>query len=973
MKKKIVYKYVTAAGIVVLCTAFFSSCVDKDYDLDSIDDISKEVTLAPEGIVAPILARSRQTIDLLLGDNAGDYLTVGDDGVYHLSYGDSVTAKIEDLVIDPITDLVPELESRRLHLSAEDIELPAYVRMNEVRSSFDVDIPDFDMAKSIDMEDVKVASKVGLPDGYGAGMSVNAGLVPGLTLSVKDNSVINVKAELADEVSYVQRVEFGATEAGSLVSFYLEVGNLSPVYAGGTIKSLTVNFPAGYELGLAEDYGGKATLSKGASSSTFNVFQLKDYSLSASQPVKVDLYMKYVELQPSSVQNGVLSVKDEISYDFNFEMKTKSGTVAAGQGPQLGMEIKPVFRDAVVATKDFHFSVEDSEREFSYDISGISSDIKRIDYVALSGKNTFNVKASPLDLPFEGADFKVNVALPQVLMFEQSPYILSGNVLSVPMSELERGVDLSLVGINLRGSAHGDVDDGVMSLSEKLKINVSHTVPSGIYRLSDIAGALGRRTCDVRVGAMELNIDRAGCVFVLGSISSDIDVTERFDYSMKIPGEIKSIDRLYIESVAGDKVLAQVKISVSDSPVDEVYVENLTVSLPDMLLISGPDVEGSSVRIDKRRIAARSGMVEIAEFEIAGLKNLPVKDGYISIDDEISVVGTVRTVDGEVIDGLSGDVMLTPVISVPDIKVVKFEGRVDLDLKDYVKSPSVDLSDLTDKLSDVSIGVVDPSLRLSITNPLGIALRGDVVLHPKDRDGKPMNDVSVRNVLIAGADDSGAALTRIFITPLQDAAMAGYDTYRAPELLDLLRNLPSAIDVDLQMSLDDSRTHCIYLDRDYVFDVDYSVDVPLRLDSTTRIAYSEDLKLDGLFDDILDKGIKVESVKLCLEVHSTVPLALELSAELTDDNGDAVDGVDFSLKGSLDGYDAGKDGREKVSVISAELKMRDGNLDHLVWAKRLHLSVCGTSASVSGLRPEQYIEIGGYAEARRISVDIDKL
>jgi len=974
MKKNFTFHCIMSACVFMLCAAFFSSCVDKDYDLNSMDEISTQVTIATEGIVAPIVARSRQTVDSLLGDEADEYLTVGDDGVYKLTYGDRITGAIEDLAIDPITDMIPELESQIVHLSADDIELPEHVKMKEVRSSFEVDIPNFDMKESIDIREVKATSAVKIPEGLGAGVSIDAGSIPELTLTVKDNSVMSASAELIDEISYVRRVEFGATEAGAVVSFLLDAGSFSPVYSGGTIRSFTVNFPAGYELGLADSYGGRAELGKGPGSETFNIFRLNDYALSASQPVKVDLYLKYVELQPSSVANGVLSIDDEIGYDLDFVMKTKSGTIASGDGPRLGVEIEPVFRDAVVVTKDFQLSVKDWSHDFRYDVSGISKDIKRVDYVALSGKNILTVKASNLDLPFQGADFNVDVALPQVLVFESSPYISSGNILSAPASALMRGVDLSLTAINLQGSEKGEVDEnGVLALNEKLEVDISHTIPSGAYRLSDISTALGSRTCEIGVGAAELSVDRMSCVFVLRSISSDIDMVEKFDYSMRLPDEIKSIDRLYVESVSGDRVCAKVKMSVSDSPVDEVYVENLTVSLPDMLMISGPDVVDNTIRITQRRIAARAdGMVDLAEFEITGLKNLPVEDGCMNIDDEISVVGTVRTIEGEVIDGLNGDVVVTPVISVPDIKVVKFEGKVDFDLKDYVETPSVDLSDLTEKLSDVSLGLVDPSLKLSIANPVGIALRGNVILHPVDRDGKPMKDLVVRDIFIAAADEGGNAVTRIFITPLQGVSMPGYDTYCTPELLDLLRNLPSRIDVDLQLALDDEQTHSLYFDRDYVFDVDYSVEVPLRLDSTTSIVYSDDLDLDGVFDDILDKGIRVQSVKIVLEVRSTVPLALDLSARLTDEYGGDVDGIDFSLNGSIAGYDAEKDGAEKFSRISAELKLRNGNLDYIVGAKKLHLGVSGTSMSASGLRPEQYIEIGGYAEVRKISVDADK-
>ncbi|UKI38952.1 MAG: hypothetical protein L6V35_06665 [Alistipes putredinis] len=89
---------------------------------------------------------------------------------------------------------------------------------------------------------------------------------------------MSVSAELEDEVAYVKRVEFGATDAGELVTVYLDAGSLTPVCEGGTVESLTITFPAGYELGLADTYKGKAALSKSAGSQTDNVFTMSGYT-----------------------------------------------------------------------------------------------------------------------------------------------------------------------------------------------------------------------------------------------------------------------------------------------------------------------------------------------------------------------------------------------------------------------------------------------------------------------------------------------------------------------------------------------------------------------------------------------------------------------------------------------------------------------------------------------------------------------
>ena len=974
MIKKSAFQCVSHIFVFIVACCSLFSCVDKDYEIESFDDISKEITVATDGIVAPVLASSRQTISGLLGKDADEYLKVGQDGVYVLNYGDNITARIEDLVIDPITDFVPEIESHVVHLSEDDIELPATVKMKPVSSSFELDIPDFNIKNTVEIPDVEYVSSVRVPEGVGSGVTVNPSVIPQLSLSVHDRSSVSVSAELEDEIAYVKRVEFGKTEAGDLVTMFLDAGNFEPIYGGGTVESLTVAYPAGYELGLSDDYGGKAVLSKGTGSQTYNVFTLKDYAFSETEMLQVQFCMLYVELPSSSTVGGVLTVEDGIDYDLNFTMKTKAGTVGAGKGPGLGIKMSPVFRDALVMSNDIRFDVTDLVKDFDYDIPGVSTDISNVDYVALSGTNTVTLKASPLNLPFEGADFNVNVALPKVLIFEPSPYIVDGNTLSAPYSVLSGGVTLNFAAIDLGGSDKGAVDEnGVIKVHEQLKLNVSHTFPAAVYRLSEIADAMGKQTCELSVSAVELKINRVGCVFTLKSISSDINITENFDYSLELPDEIKSIDRLYIETLSGDKVSAEVKFSVSDSPVENVFVENLVVTLPDMIMLSGDDVVDNRIEISGRQIPAQSGgEVLLTEFEITGLKNLPVQDGHIVIDDAITFTGKVRTIDGEIIEGLNSDVTITPVVSVPDIKVVKFEGRVDVNLNDYMDTPTVDLTSLTDELEDISLGLVDPSITVAISNPVGVALNGNIVLHPFDKAGKPMEDLVIRDIHVAGADDKGDAVTKLFITPIQGAAMSGHDVYCVPELLELLRNLPSKIDIDLQVALDEKQTHSLFLDRDYDFEVEYDINVPLRLDSSTRISYSDAISLGDVFEDITDKDIKVGTLELMLEVRSTVPLALDLQAELRDEKGASVDGVEFKIDGRIEGYDPEKDGTEKVSKLSAYLKLRDGNVDWLGKADNLRLDVKGFSSSPDGLRPEQYIDIKAYVRARKITIDLDK-
>ncbi|UKI38954.1 MAG: hypothetical protein L6V35_06675 [Alistipes putredinis] len=133
---------------------------------------------------------------------------------------------------------------------------------------------------------------------------------------------------------------------------------------------------------------------------------------------------------------------------------------------------------------------------------------------------------------------------------------------------------------------------------------------------------MGKQTCDITVSTSELTIDRASCVFWLKKHFVRFGCfRKKFEYSLDLPSEIKRIDRLYIETVSGGRVSAEVKFSIKDSPVENIYVENLVITLPDVIMLSGEDVVDNRIEISGRQLPAReTGEVLLSKFDITGLK-----------------------------------------------------------------------------------------------------------------------------------------------------------------------------------------------------------------------------------------------------------------------------------------------------------------------------------------------------------------
>lgn len=936
------------------------SCVDSDYNLD---ETNLDVTLGGNGLVVPLSSTERVTMDSLLGSSL-DELVVDENGIYAFRYGDTLDYTIEEITIEDIKNLSPSLDPVEVSLSEDEVGLPERIEAQGLSTSFGFDIPDYDFSDRISLPEIDEYQTVPIPSDFPQ-YSVPSGIELPLQM---DNSVpLNVTIQYPEEVRSASVIEFGPDAEGAPIDLLFDLGKLASVNAGGRLVSARIIFPIGFELGLIDDLNGAASLSQGEGSPTRNVFTVSNYEAGATESIRVKCYLKSVDMTCyPEPQDGKVGISSSISYELSYLMTTKSGTLSSDEMPYVDMTVAPTFQDAVIETNPIDVEIDEINYDLNYDFDGIPTDISEVQTIAfLPEANHLTIRISDLGLPFDLSAFDVEMQLPADFHFESNPYLGPGNLLTAPLSVLTEGLQLGLDKIDFPEGSGVVSDEGVLSLREKLMVNFAHTLPSAVYRFSEIKGAIGHHQSEVQIDPLSLGVDASRSVFTVEGVSSMFETSDNIFQQIEIPEEVKRIDTLLIEALDGAQVWASLKVRIENSPVDSIYIDNFRLQLPRFLIIDDPDVnEDNELYFERKRVYAQSpDPVEIKEVRIAGISSGDIIDGILTLDEVFRLSGTVRVPDGTQIDGLDGNVKIYPVFSISDIRITGLEGLIDKDLDPYIDIPSIDLSNVIEEFNtdqDLLVNLSSPTIRLSFENPTGIGLKGSLLLQPYNMAGEMLDPVEIAGLELKAAKDGVSGETHLYITDQPNRAPADYKECYVPELSNLMRTIPSKIDVKLHVDMNPELEHFIEFGRTYDFNLKYDMHMPCVFGEDMDIRYSDTVKnLSGTFADLADMSLRVETLALLADVETTLPFNMEFSARFVDREGNEVENVVATTENQIAGYDPAVDAADsKTSEVRIAIDILDGDLRYLEQVEGVVFEIRATGAcDQNAIRPDQYLRV----------------
>ncbi len=966
MKK---FAFILSLSLFALC-----GCVDRDFDLA---DTAGDVTIGGEELILPLATLETVSVsnilpesDVVKTDEAGNYL------IKYTSYGDNPD-KYEQFSVGAIT--IPTIENLSpviQPISFAAPELPTELHLSPISIDFPVNYPSIGSAVDVAKIDIQQELSLGLPiAGSGALTDEMLALNPALAklnFTHKDETHFEAEITVVKEIKYVDFVLFGCDKHpyGAPVEIVFDLNGLTDINGGGTLD-LKLNFPDGYYL---RDENGVDY-----PSATHNIISKSITVAERQRTVKVLAYLHKIDYGGRELTNGVLPIKDDITYDAALNLSLVAGTYNMSAPPKFSLLSEPEYKDVEVVVQDF--DIAPVSTPICYSFNGLNSSIS-IEKVAFTD--------APIVLKMRGlewldVDLGLVLQLPSCMHFDvvrnATMHPSGDNTISTTVRQLEQGVGLQLKYIEATDTAICKQENGQLVLDSEAIVSLD---------LSNINGhaiMLSRfipKSPDVHivVGVEEslLAIDKANSV--VKSISNEAfdfnleDQLPKLTHTVELPAELVSIEEVAICNAADTSKPVSFAFSVAANgasfPVSELAVD-IAVNLGKLLRPTKATLDaglvqqtenGDYILVVKEDWNTATTIKKVVEFE--ALHNLPqVVDGKMTISQSFPVTGSVAIKSGESIDLTQVQNAAVKIdLAIDDIKFTNFKGCVDFGIS--AEAMSVDLGELSELKIDVGAVTVNPVLKVNVAeNTSGIPLYATAKLKLVDAEGKVYSEIESPKAPIAKSGASKFVLS----TPKNEAIYKSDDvTFVAmPELANILEGgIPAKILADIYVVSDKSEVNTVELaniEKGVTMEYQYEVLLPLTFDGALNISYESKVEgLNATFKEIGSAmhGLTVNDVSLLADIETNIPFDMIVTAELLNANG-TTDGIDAKLKIEecvIKGYTP-EYGEKRTSNVVLNFDLGESkSLESLqnVDGLRFKFTICNTEQESATLNKSQFLD-----------------
>lgn len=985
-----------------ICAALaFVGCIDRDFDLA---DTSGEMTIGGEELVVPLGEVDQIKLGDVLKEN--ETLKGDENGVYQIafsSFGDDPnkyeTLTVEGISIPAIKDLSPNIDPFKFSFQ----EMPTSMQLAGFSHQFEVDFPTVNDVVRVRPVTLEQELDITLPDvmvgkEQGSIPETIVPFLPKLTSAYSDKTIFNASISILEELKKIDFVEFGCEDHPYGAPFYIKIDlmGLQGINGGGTFK-LNVEFPKGYYL--RNDDGSDFP------AATHNILNREFNIEKGQQSIELLVFLHKIDYSDHDFDKGMLIIEDEIKYSYDVSLGICAGDFNLKDKPKFTISAEPQYKDVEVVIN--HFDIPELKHEISYSFEGLPNAVN-IEKVTFTDKSNLTISLKGLEkcvindnVTGEAFSPSVEIALPKCMRFRSNRLLdAETNRLLATTTDLSAGIELSLEHIDCTTESV-QLKDGKLSINETISAALHLESLDGHTILASSINPLKGTIIDINISNAELFVDMA---------ATKISWTEDqvFDFDLKdqvpalsqtidIPEMISSIECIEIGK-AGSKskeplsMSFDLKSSSNNFPVDELEV-NLDIKLGKMLrptqecLNSGlikKDNNGDYIlSIHESWFPNKNSLSKTISFE--ALENIPaIKNGKIKLEQTFPVAGSVKIKSGENID-LSGleDAQIDIDIKIDDIEIRTFTGGVNIEVAP--EQMVVELGNLSNIGVDIKALSINPVLRVKLKdNPTGIPFSANIAVKTFAKEGnQPLKSLKVPTIPIAGTGASEIVLS----TPKNAAKYERTGvTFIAVEGLSslLTGELPAKIAVDMSVASDSKNTYTIDLlsaAKGYTLAYQYEVIVPMEFDGDVNLSYETAIdNLNETFAFLADdaKGIMAHNVGLIAEINTTIPLNIQLSAQLVNKDG-TTDGIDAALNisnnGIIHGWTEADGDKPRVSNLDLQFDLGDSqslaalkNVDGI----KLSFSLLDTDTGETvALKQDQYI--GGEIKIRvrgGVTVDI---
>lgn len=998
-------------GLVLLVC----SCVDNNYDLNK--EVCTDVKIEGNRISVPFGNLKAITLDSIVDVDDVDILEKGADGMYSISKEDSISPVEVDvdpvkLNVDPMEHSVEidfeSVEIDSVHIDAVPIEPAIFstpdISLDELNeklptlsSSVDTRIENKDIKdffEQIESGTIKENQKVFVDETVGTGSQ-----------TVKSEFTY----ELPNEVETIENIILATRNDDiSLHGTQVEVVITSPKALSTLDKKIDfeIVFPAHYELYVENsEYQLIGN----------NKIVVKDMELKDGKNI-VEFYIKEMKNIGDRIENGVISVNDDIIYNLDYKIEGNL-IITPTMKPEdldfnIQFEVPLAYKDVKGKTKDIEVDFE----SITMDFKGHFDDLEYVDtiyYIDFNEEYSRLRFESLMDVEWlkdfklkDGYALKVDFPEQLTVSDEKSTYEGKGNDIVYDakdhafyvydlkaMANTHWNLALDSLIVNVPVINHEcdiDVEASVYVVDEKRE-RVESLVLAGA-ELPSMKSTLdvlkGEKNADFRMQSSDLVIVDADVHTEV--IKSELDTYTDFTINEEIPEEIGRLEVIELK----ENVELNFELGVSGlEDLDEIIHLELEAKLPSFLKLQNTPKRNTGVNVEVQDdiliikadvnphddstmsfdLVCTGLDFKTEEFGYRGVVPSDSTDGkfYFTYNGEVSISGDAYIDEIEqhsVILEKLDDIVFDVNMSVDEMHVKTFHGLYRGEIDEVEETFDLDLGDELDFLKDEgnTITLAEPQIEIVLNNSIGVPIDVEMEIFGKDDSGNIIESSCIRQAFSVKPaeynEENGefkAVETKLFLTvDSSTVSKIGYESIQVPGLAKLLEEkVPNSIDFKIKPTVNTLQIHHINIVEDLTFSGSYAVYIPLKFDNM-NIVYND--TIDDLIDSFGEDLDMLTNIRLDarMDIVNTIPLGLQLSVKALDMNGKTIETIEVEpvfVKAGLGGKIAGSD-QEAQKVVLA-IKSATGDFSTL---DKLALEINAASDHTTGassLNAEQGISI----------------
>lgn len=956
MNIKVLYlTYFVRLVLLLWITFAFQACIDNKYDLDK--DLSLEVNVGGKHLAVPLGSTSNIYLDSLVDAKDGDILNFLENGDFALFKTDSLDIKIPK--IDPVNITVNGLDINPISVSVDNIQLPDQFTFGNFNENFPLGADNIELPVT-NMEPIKVDKKKNIGSGT-EGTSIPSNL----KVTLEETEGFQFSFQKVDEIREVKTVYFGNSDQGTQAQVTIRLPE-NITTTNHIIENFSVTLPTGFVL--ANDPESIDGTVNG------NTFSVTNYDPGNQKTIHFSFYI----LQMSG---NFSTTTSDISYSGDLECsigyKIISGNFNQTGKAEIGLEIEiPLsVRNADIATNDVPVQVAEQSINIHSNVENIPEEIASVKTVYFDETgNEIHISLSPLELPVSLSGNDVQLKFPAEFRFKPSDGLTTGNILTIPVGELDAGTTktLHLVSIELNQDIQNKeiiLNKDITLLATALQLDASPSVNTkDLEELSD-------KKINVEVSSPDLKISHADVT--THGITIDIDRAKAdMDISEETPKELIAVkDVAFKES---PEVRLRLSFDGIPASVNKIKFKDYTVTFPEFLIFEGNDVQNNQLILNDEVTVSEgfSKTLTIKQFSFGD--NNPISNERITINDSIILDGQLYIQESDLSSDELTNITIRPTLSIMPMELGVVSGKIDPEIEP--EKEMVDIGDIPDFMKDDSVvlDIMHPLITVNAGNTIGVPVNADLKIQPMQKGQVITGGIVDASIQVTPTPALGTTTwSNFWISDTQEGMPSDYSYVSTPNLPDLIRKVPDSISIVVTAAADPNALHSIDLSiPEYKLQVKYNISVPIRLGKDLNIIYHD--TIDDFHKDIEDYVEYVTEAQILTEIDNTIPLEMTCSAQAIDVNKKVLKGIKVSSPEQVKaaGWDAisGKTTLTQTSfslLLQETVKGEMSKLDGLVFkvSAKANSTVAGAT-----LKKDQYLKISAKMKVPGgITVDIDDL